>query len=203
MQREIGVDTKSWEAALHNTLRQAPDVILLGEIRDAEIMNFGIEFAQTGHLAMATLHANNANQAIDRMLGFFPIEKQKKLRQDLSLNIRAIISQRLIRTVSGGRTAAIEILLNSPLIQELIAAGDVGGIKPIMAKSKELGMQTFDMALFDLHEAGMISTEEALRNADSANELRLKIKLEGKAAKGVDDLATSGGFSIKEEAKKQ
>lgn len=202
-QREIGVDTKSWEAALHNTLRQAPDVILLGEIRDAEIMNFGIEFAQTGHLAMATLHANNANQAIDRMLGFFPIEKQKKLRQDLSLNIRAIISQRLIKTIEGGRTAAIEILINSPLIQELIAAGDVGGIKPIMAKSRELGMQTFDQALFEAHEAGKITLDEALRNADSANELRLKIKLEGKSAKGVDDLATAGGFSIKEEAKKQ
>jgi twitching motility protein PilU len=202
-QREIGVDARSWEAALHNTLRQAPDVILLGEIRDAEIMNFGIEFAQTGHLAMATLHANNANQAIDRMLGFFPIEKQKKLRQDLSLNVRAIVSQRLVKTVDGGRTAAIEILINSPLIQELIAAGDVGGIKPIMAKSREIGMQTFDQALFDAHEAGKISLDEALRNADSANELRLKIKLEGKSAKGVDDLATAGGFSIKEEAKKQ
>ncbi len=201
-QREIGVDARSWEAALHNTLRQAPDVILLGEIRDAEIMNFGIEFAQTGHLAMATLHANNANQAIDRMLGFFPIEKQKKLRQDLSLNVRAIVSQRLVKTIDGGRTAAIEILINSPLIQELIAAGDVGGIKPIMAKSREMGMQTFDQALFDAHEAGKISLDEALRNADSANELRLKIKLEGKSAKGVDDLATSGGFSIKEEAKK-
>ncbi|EIJ41313.1 pilus retraction protein PilT [Beggiatoa alba B18LD] len=198
MQREVGVDTFSWEAALHNTLRQAPDVILLGEIRDAEIMNFGLEFAQTGHLAMATLHANNSNQAIDRILGFFPIEKQKKLMQDISLNLRAIISQRLIRTVTGGRAAAIEIMLNTPLIQELIATGKVAEMKPIMAKSRELGMQTFDQALFDLHEADKISLEEALRNADSANELRLKIKLEGKNAKGVDALAASGGLSIKE-----
>ncbi|ALG67073.1 PilT/PilU family type 4a pilus ATPase [Beggiatoa leptomitoformis] len=198
MQREVGVDTFSWEAALHNTLRQAPDVILLGEIRDAEIMNFGLEFAQTGHLAMATLHANNSNQAIDRVLGFFPVEKQKKLMQDISLNLRAIISQRLIRTISGGRAAAIEIMLNTPLIQELIATGKVSEMKPIMSKSRELGMQTFDQALFDLHEADKITLEEALRNADSANELRLKIKLEGKNAKGVDALAASGGLSIKE-----
>lgn len=194
-QREVGVDTKSWEAALHNTLRQAPDVILLGEIRDAEIMNFGLEFAQTGHLAMATLHANNANQAVDRILGFFPTEKQKKLMQDISLNLRAIISQRLIKTISGGRAAAIEIMLNSPLVQELIAAGDIGGIKPIIAKSRELGMQTFDQALFDLHERQIISLDEALKNADSANELRLKIKLESKIAGG--ELST-GGFSLQD-----
>lgn len=186
MQREVGVDTASWEAALHNTLRQAPDMILLGEIRDATIMSFALEFAQTGHLALATLHANNANQAVDRILGFFAIEQQKKLRQDLALNLRAIISQRLIKTTDGGRAAAIEILINSPLIAELIAAGDVGGIKPIMAKSRELGMQTFDQALFTLYENGRISMEEALRNADSANELRLKIKLEGKDSKGKD-----------------
>ncbi|MCV6639099.1 PilT/PilU family type 4a pilus ATPase [Candidatus Albibeggiatoa sp. nov. NOAA] len=195
MQREIGVDSVSWEAALHNTLRQAPDVILLGEIRDAEIMNFGLEFAQTGHLAMATLHANNANQAVDRILGFFSTEKQKKLMQDLSLNLRSVISQRLIKTISGGRCAAIEILINSPLIAELIAAGDIGGIKPIIAKSKELGMQTFDQALFDLHEDGKISLEEALKSADSANELRLKIKLESKRAGG--ELST-GGLSLEE-----
>jgi twitching motility protein PilU len=194
-QREVGVDTKSWEAALHNTLRQAPDVILLGEIRDAEIMNFGLEFAQTGHLAMATLHANNANQAVDRILGFFPTEKQKKLMQDISLNLRAIISQRLIKTISGGRAAAIEIMLNSPLVQELIAAGDIGGIKPIIAKSRELGMQTFDQALFEMHENRMISIDEALKNADSANELRLKIKLESKIAGG--ELST-GGFSLQD-----
>jgi twitching motility protein PilU len=177
MQREVGVDTDSWEAALHNTLRQAPDVIVLGEIRDEEIMNFGIEFAQTGHLALATLHANNANQAIDRILGFFPIEKQMKLMQDISLNLRAIISQRLVRTTDGGRTAAIEILLNTPLISDLIAKGDVSGIKAIMNKSRELGMQTFDQALFDLYNQGRISYEEALKNADSVNEVRLKIKL--------------------------
>jgi twitching motility protein PilU len=188
-QREIGVDTKSWEAALHNTLRQAPDVILLGEIRDAEIMNFALEFAQTGHLAMGTLHANNANQAIDRVLGFFPIEKQKKLRADIALNLKAVISQRLIRTLDGGRCAGIEILLNSPLIAEMIVNGDIGGIKTVMSKSKELGMQTFDQALFDFYEDGRISLDEALKNADGMNELRLRIKLEGKAAKGRDALA--------------
>ncbi len=189
MQREIGVDAVSWEAALHNTLRQAPDVILLGEIRSKEIMDFGMEFAQTGHLAMATLHANSANQALDRVVGFFPVEKQKKLFADLSLNLRAIISQRLIKTVDGGRCAAIEIMLNSPLISELIADGNVGEIKTIMAKSKELGMQTFDQALFDHYENGKIDLETALGNADSVNELRLKIKLEGKEARGRDALA--------------
>jgi twitching motility protein PilU len=198
-QREVGVDTRSWEAALHNTLRQAPDVILLGEIRDAEIMNFGLEFAQTGHLAMATLHANNANQAVDRILGFFPTEKQKKLMQDISLNLRSIISQRLIRTPSGGRRAAIEILINSPLIAELIAGGDIGGIKPIIAKSREIGMQTFDQALFDLFETGEIDLDEALKNADSANELRLKIKLESKRAGG--ELST-GGLSLEDKDEK-
>ncbi len=177
MQREVGVDTDSWETALHNTLRQAPDVIVLGEIRDQEIMDFGIEFAQTGHLALATLHANNANQAVDRILGFFPSEKQLKLMQDLSLNLRAIISQRLIRTLDGGRCAAIEILINTPLISDLIAKGDVSGIKEIMAKSRELGMQTFDQALFDLYKEGHISYDEAVKNADSANEVRLQIKL--------------------------
>jgi len=184
MQREVGVDTFSWEAALHNTLRQAPDVILLGEIRDAEIMNFGMEFAQTGHLAMGTLHANNANQAIDRIVGFFDIKTQKKMLADLALNLRSVISQRLVRTPSGGRKAAIEILRNSPLIAELIAAGDVGGIKPIMAKSSDLGMQTFDQALFELQQADSITYDEAIANADSPNELRLKVKLEGKDAQG-------------------
>lgn len=190
MQREVGVDTDDWEVALHNTLRQAPDVIVLGEIRDKEIMNFGIEFAQTGHLALATLHANNANQAIDRILGFFSTETQVKLMQDLSLNVRAIISQRLIKTVDGGRCAAIEILINTPLISDLIAKGDVSGIKPIMAKSRELGMQTFDQAIFTLYQQGKISYEEALRNADSANELRLQIKL----ASGEDN--ASNGLSL-------
>ena len=177
MQREVGVDTASWKAALHNTLRQAPDVILLGEIRDAEIMEFGLEFSQTGHLAMATLHANNANQAIDRILGFFPQEMHHKLMQDVSINLRAIISQRLVRTVDGGRCAAIEILLNTPLIQDLISKDDTVGIKPIMEKSRELGMQTFDQALFDFYAAGKISFEEALKNSDAPNELRLRIKL--------------------------
>jgi twitching motility protein PilU len=190
MQREVGVDTKSWEIALHNTLRQAPDVILLGEIRDAEIMNFGLEFAQTGHLAMATLHANNANQAIDRVLGFFPTETQVKLMQDLSVNLRAIVSQRLVKTVDGGRCAAIEILLNTPLISDLISKGEASSIKPIMKKSRELGMQTFDQALFDLYKVGKISYEEALRNADSTNELRLQIKL----AEGGD--LNQGGLSL-------
>jgi len=184
MQREIGVDSDQWGTALHNALRQAPDVILFGEIRDAETMNFGIEFAQTGHLAMGTLHANNANQAIDRMLTFFATEKQKKLLQDLSLNLKSIISQRLIRTVDGGRTAAIEIMLNSPLIQELIAKGDVAGIKPTMGRSGTLGMQTFDQALFRLHQEDRISFDEAIANADSPNELRLRIKLEGKDSTG-------------------
>jgi twitching motility protein PilU len=189
MQREVGVDTDDWEIALHNTLRQAPDVIVLGEIRDKDIMNFGIEFSQTGHLALATLHANNANQAIDRILGFFKAETQLKLKQDLSLNLRAIISQRLIKTVDGGRCAAIEILINTPLITDLIAKGDVSGIKPIMAKSRELGMQTFDQAIFVLFKEGRISYEEALRNADSANELRLQIKLaEGG---GIDSMGLS------------
>lgn len=191
MQREVGVDTKSWEAALHNTLRQAPDVIVLGEIRNQEIMNFGLEFAQTGHLALATLHANNANQAIDRILGFFSSEAQLKLMQDLSLNLRAIISQRLIPTVDGGRCAAIEILINTPLISDLIAKGDVAGIKPIMKKSRELGMQTFDQALFDLYESGRITYDEAVRNSDSANELRLQIKLADSGS-----APSKGGFSL-------
>lgn len=177
MHREVGVDTDDWEAALHNTLRQAPDVIVLGEIRDQEIMDFGVEFAQTGHLALATLHANNANQAIDRILGFFPHEQHTKIMQDISLNLRAIISQRLIRTVDGGRVAAIEILINTPLVSDMIMKGEVGTIKEVMAKSRELGMQTFDQALFDLYQEGKISFEEAIRNADSANEVRLKIKL--------------------------
>jgi len=190
MQREVGVDTKSWEAGLHNTLRQAPDVIVLGEIRDEEIMNYGLEFSQTGHLALATLHANNANQAIDRILGFFPIERQTKLMQDISVNLRAIISQRLVKTVDGGRCAAIEILLNTPLIADYIAKGEAASIKPLMAKSRELGMQTFDQALLELYQAGKIDYDEALRNADSQNELRLQIKL----ASGED--RSIGGLSL-------
>ncbi len=187
MQREVGVDTDDWDIALKNTLRQAPDVILLGEIRDRETMEFGVAFAETGHLAMATLHANSSNQALDRIINFFPEERKTQLLMDLSLNLKAVISQRLVKTPDGkGRHAAIEILLNSPLISDLILKGEVHEIKNIMAKSNELGMKTFDQALFDLYEADKISLEEALRNADSMNELRLRIKLEGKAAKGKD-----------------
>jgi twitching motility protein PilU len=186
-QREVGVDTDSWENALHNTLRQAPDVILIGEIRHKETMEHAIAFAETGHLAMGTLHANSANQALDRIINFFPEERKQQLLMDLALNMRALVAQRLIPTKEGkGRRAAIEILLNSPLIQDLIFKGEVHEIKAIMAKSRELGMQTFDQALFDLYEEGAISYEDALRNADSVNELRLKIKLEGKEAKDKD-----------------
>ena len=202
MQREVGVDTDDWEIALKNTLRQAPDVILLGEIRDRETMEFGIAFAETGHLAMATLHANSSNHALDRIINFFPEERKQQLLMDLSLNLKGIISQRLIKTVDGkGRAAAIEILLNSPLISDLILKGEVHEIKVIMAKSRELGMQTFDQALFDLFEADRISYDDALRNADSVNELRLKIKLQGKAAKGGDKLEGLDHLSLKEDEK--
>ncbi|MFT5350953.1 MAG: twitching motility protein PilU [Planctomycetota bacterium] len=190
MQREVGVDTDDWEIALKNTLRQAPDVILLGEIRDKDTMEFGIAFAETGHLAMATLHANSSNQALDRIINFFPEERRTQLLMDLSLNLKAIISQRLVKTPDGkGRRAAIEILLNSPLMADLILKGEVHEIKSLMAKSKEMGMQTFDQALFDLQQADEISFEEALRNADSVNEIRLRIKLEGKDAKDSDKMA--------------
>ena len=191
MQREVGIDTDDWDIALKNTLRQAPDVILLGEVRDRETMEFGIAFAETGHLAMATLHANSANQALDRIINFFPEERRMQLLMDLSLNLKAVIAQRLLKTVDGkGRAAAIEIMLNSPLISDLILKGEVHEIKAIMGKSNELGMKTFDQALFDLHEDGRVTIEDALRNADSMNELRLRIKLEGKDAKepGEDTL---------------
>jgi twitching motility protein PilU len=191
MQREVGIDTDDWDIALKNTLRQAPDVILLGEVRDRETMEFGIAFAETGHLAMATLHANSANQALDRIINFFPEERRQQLLMDLSLNLKAVIAQRLLKTVDGkGRAAAIEIMLNSPLISDLILKGEVHEIKAIMGKSNELGMKTFDQALFDLHEDGRVTIEDALRNADSMNELRLRIKLEGKDAKepGEDTL---------------
>ncbi len=186
-QREVGVDTESWAAALKNTLRQAPDVILIGEIRDRETMDHAIAFAETGHLAMGTLHANSSNQALDRIINFFPEERKQQLLMDLSLNMRAFVSQRLIPKKDGkGRCAAVEILLNSPLIADLIFKGEVQEIKAIMAKSRELGMQTFDQALFDLYEAGEISYEDALRNADSVNELRLNIKLNSKESKDKD-----------------
>lgn len=182
-QREVGVDTDSWEAALKNTLRQAPDLILIGEIRDRETMEHAIAFAETGHLCMGTLHANSANQALDRIINFFPEERRAQLLMDLSLNLRALIAQRLIPRKEGkGRVAAIEVMLNSPLISDLIFKGEVHEIKEIMKKSRELGMQTFDMALFELYEAGLISYEDALRNADSMNELRLQIKLHSSEA---------------------
>ena len=186
-QREVGVDTDSWEVALKNTLRQAPDVILIGEIRDREVMEHAIAFAETGHLAMGTLHANNANQAIDRIINFFPEERRPQLLMDLSLNLKAVVSQRLLPLKEGkGRAAAVEVLLNSPLIADLIFKGEIHGIKEIMKKSKELGMKTFDMALFDLFEEGRISYDDALRFADSMNEVRLMIKLYSKQAQDMD-----------------
>ena len=186
-QREIGLDTDTWESALKNSLRQAPDVILMGEIRDRETMEHAVAFAETGHLCLATLHANSANQALDRIINFFPEERRAQLLMDLSLNLRALISQRLIpKQDSKGRTAVVEIMLNTPLISDLIFKGEVGEIKEIMKKSRELGMQTFDQALFDAFEANLIGYEDALRNADSANDLRLQIKLTSKRAKSLD-----------------
>jgi twitching motility protein PilU len=186
-QREVGVDTVNWQAALKNTLRQAPDVILIGEVRDRETMDHAVAFAETGHLCLATLHANSANQALDRIINFFPEERRAQLLMDLSLNLRGIISQRLIPLKEGkGRCPAVEVMLNSPLISDLIFKGEVHEIKEIMKKSRELGMQTFDQSLFDLFEAGKISYEDALRNADSVNDLRLNIKLHSKEAKNRD-----------------
>ncbi len=187
-QREVGIDTDSWHAALKNTLRQAPDVILIGEIRDRETMEYGIQFAETGHLCLATLHANSANQAMDRIINFFPEERRQQLLMDLSLNTKAFIAQRLIPREGGiGRVAAMEIMLNTPLVQDLIFKGQVGQIKEIMSKSTRLGMQTFDQSLFSLYEEGTISYEEAMRNADSKNELRLRIKLESKRDSSIAD----------------
>lgn len=203
-QREVGVDTADWFSALKNTLRQAPDVILIGEIRDRETMEYALAFAETGHLCMSTLHANSANQALDRIINFFPEEKRSQLLMDLSLNLRGFVSQRLIPKADGkgGRVAAIEILLNSPLIADLIFKGDVHAIKDTMRLSKEQGMQTFDQHLFELYERDAITYEEALKNADSVNDLRLRIKLEGKDSKGrsaVDDL---GNLSLQEDSEK-
>lgn len=186
-QREVGVDTDSWEAALKNTLRQAPDVILMGEIRDRETMNYAVAFAETGHFCLATLHANSTNQAIDRIINFFPEERRHQLLMDLSLNLRAIVSQRLIpKNDDKGRVAAVELMLNSPLISDLIFKGEVQEIKEVMKRSRELGMQTFDQALFDLYDAGRITYEDALRNADSVNDLRLQIKLNSRDAQERD-----------------
>ncbi len=193
--REVGVDTLSWHHALKNTLRQAPDVILIGEIRDTETMEHAIAFAETGHLCLGTLHANNANQTIDRIINFFPEERRNQLLGDLSSNLRGIISQRLVRTEDGkGRRAAIEILLNTPTIAEQILKGQFHAIKETMAKSKELGMRTFDQALFELYNTGHISYDEAIRNADSANELRLQIKLRGERAR--PNGADAGGLNL-------
>ena len=203
-QREIGVDTEDWGPALKNTLRQAPDVIVMGEIRDRDTMDYAIAFAETGHLALATLHANSTNQAIDRIINFFPEDRRQQLLMDLSLNIRAMVSQRLLPRKDGkGRVAAIEILLNSPLISDLIFKGEVQEIKEVMKKSRELGMQTFDQSLFDLYENGLISYEDALRNADSLNDLRLHIKLYGKESTDRDLTAGIGHLALTEDPQNQ
>jgi twitching motility protein PilU len=196
-QREVGLDTDSWDIALKNTLRQAPDVILMGEIRDRETMEHAVAFAETGHLCLATLHANSANQALDRIINFFPEERRSQLLMDLSLNLRALVSQRLIPKQDGkGRSAAVEILLNTPLISDLIFKGEISEIKEIMKKSRQAGMQTFDQALFDAYENNVISYEDALRNADSVNDLRLQIKLNSQRGKSADLTAGTENFSI-------
>ncbi|MCV2350082.1 PilT/PilU family type 4a pilus ATPase [Paucibacter sp. Y2R2-4] len=196
-QREVGIDTDSWDQALKNTLRQAPDVILMGEVRDRETMEHAVAFAETGHLCMATLHANSANQALDRIINFFPEERRGQLLMDLSLNLRALVSQRLLPRREGkGRVAAVEIMLNSPLISDLIFKGEVGEIKEIMKRSREQGMQTFDQALFDLYEVGKVTYEDALRNADSLNDLRLQIKLNSERARSEDLSSGTEHFTI-------
>ena len=196
-QREVGVDTEDYGIALKNTLRQAPDVILIGEIRDRETMEHAIAFAETGHLCLSTLHANSTNQALDRIINFFPEDRRQQLLMDLSLNLKSLVSQRLIPTVSGnGRMAAIEIMINSPLMSDLIFKGMVHEIKELIAKSNELGMQTFDQALFNLYESGQIKYEDALRNADSVNDLRLRIKLEGKNASTTDLMEGLDNISV-------
>jgi twitching motility protein PilU len=197
--REVGADTHSWHAALKNTLRQSPDVILIGEIRDLETMEHALAFAETGHLCMGTLHANNANQTLDRVVNFFPDERKPQVMMDLASNLKGIISQRLIRSLDGKRKAAIEILLNTPTVADLLAKGQSGAIKPVMDKSRELGMQTFDQALFDLYDQGHISYDEAIRNADSTNELRLAIKLKSKRG----EPATTSGMTLSMEEKKE
>jgi twitching motility protein PilU len=186
-QREVGIDTDGWEQALKNTLRQAPDVILMGEIRDRETMEHSVAFAETGHLCMATLHANSANQALDRIINFFPEERRQQLLMDLSLNLKGIVSQRLLPREEGkGRIAAVEIMLNTPLMADLIFKGEVGELKELMKRSRELGMQTFDQSLFELYENRHVSYEDALRNADSVNDLRLQIKLNSQRARNQD-----------------
>jgi twitching motility protein PilU len=191
-QREVGVDTRSWHNALKNTLRQAPDVILIGEIRDRETMEHALAFAETGHLCISTLHANNANQALDRIIHFFPEDRRDQLLMDMSLNMQAIVSQRLVPTTDGKRCAAVEVLLGTPMISDLILKGEIESIKDVMQKSENIGMKTFDAALFELYEEGRISEEEALRNADSPNNVRLRIKL---ASEGVS--AASGAMGLR------
>jgi twitching motility protein PilU len=196
-QREIGIDTEDWFAALKNTLRQAPDVILMGEIRDRETMEHAVAFAETGHLCMATLHANSSNQALDRIINFFPEERRAQLLMDLSLNLRSLVSQRLLPRQEGkGRIAAVEILLNTPLIADMIFKGEVGEMKDLMKRSRELGMQTFDQALFDLYETNLVTYEDALRNADSVNDLRLQIKLNSQRARTSDLAAGTEHLTI-------
>ncbi|CDW92722.1 MAG: PilT/PilU family type 4a pilus ATPase [Thiomonas sp.] len=196
-QREVGLDTDSWEAALKNTLRQAPDVILMGEIRDRETMEHAVVFSETGHLVLATLHANNANQALDRIINFFPEERRAQLLMDLSLNLRALVSQRLVPLQTGkGRVAAVEVMINSPLIADQIFEGKLTEIKDVMRRSREMGMQTFDQALFELFDAEKISYEDALRNADSVNDLRLRIKLDSKRARNADIGSDTGHLAI-------
>lgn len=199
-QREVGVDTESYEIALKNTLRQAPDVILLGEIRDRETMDYAIAFAETGHLCLSTLHANSTNQALDRIINFFPEDRRQQLLMDLSLNLKGVISQRLIpRADQKGRVPAVEVMINTPLMSDLIFKGEVHEMKSLMAKSNEQGMITFDQALFNLFEAGAITYEDALRNADSVNDLRLRVKLESKAAKSADLMDEVGHLQMEEE----
>jgi twitching motility protein PilU len=196
-QREVGIDTEDWFSALKNTLRQAPDVILMGEIRDRETMEHAVAFAETGHLCMATLHANSANQALDRIINFFPEERRAQLLMDLSLNLKSLVSQRLLPRQEGkGRVAAVEILLNTPLIADMIFKGEVGEMKELMKRSRELGMQTFDQALFDLYETNLVTYEDALRNADSVNDLRLQIKLNSQRARSSDLAAGTEHLSI-------
>ena len=196
-QREVGIDTDDWAPALKNSLRQAPDVILMGEIRDRETMEHAVAFAETGHLCMATLHANSSNQALDRIINFFPEERRAQLLMDLSLNLKAMVSQRLLPRQEGkGRIAAVEIMLNTPLVADMIFKGEVGDIKELMKRSRELGMQTFDQALFDLYESHAVTYEDAMRNADSVNDLRLQIKLNSQRARSSDLAAGTEHLSI-------
>ena len=199
-QREVGVDTDSWGAALKNTLRQAPDVIFMGEIRDRETMEYALQFAETGHLCMATLHANNANQAIDRVINFFPEERRSQTLMDLGMNLRAMVSQRLIPKKGGGRVPAIEILINTPLVSYKILKGETSDLKEVMKKSRESGMITFDESLYNLYKSGQISFEDGYRNADSANEYRLKVKLDSAGA-GEDAQNTATADTPQEEVK--